>query len=53
MDTATTVDKGALTITTRVHVTKDRYGSGKLTVKLPWEVAGSQAVKRYSMMDLE
>ena len=27
----------------RVRVTKDQLGSGKLTVKLPWDVANSQA----------
>ena len=36
----------------RARVTKDRKGSGKLTVKLSWGVVGSQAVKRYSVMDL-
>ena len=28
-----------------VHVTEDRYGSGKLAVEVPWKVGGSQAVK--------
>ena len=40
----------------RVRVTRNRWRSGKLTAKqssvVPWEVAGSQAVDRYSVMDL-
>ena len=36
----------------RVRVTKDRQGSGKLTVTGPWKVGCSQAVKMYSVMDL-
>ena len=36
----------------RVRVTKkDRWGSGKLTVELPWEVVGSQAVKKKVLCD--
>ena len=36
----------------QVRGTKDRQGSVMLTVKVPWKVGGSQAVKRYSVMDL-
>ena len=40
----------------RVRVTRNRWRSGKLIVKqssvVSWEVAGSQAVKKYSVVDL-
>ena len=36
----------------RACVTKDRPGSGTLTVKVPWEVVGSQGGNKYSVMDL-
>ena len=41
----TTVDLMCTHITTRVCVSP-RYGSGNLTVKLPWEVVGSQACQK-------
>ena len=45
-------DTGGRAIVTTHVSPKTRGGSGKLTVKLQWEVVGSQAVKRYLVMDL-